>query len=72
MLLGPVIFRVIRVPGVYTRITRNKFGFLEVLPEIEFGYFRLGEFGFGYFGFRYRVRKIVPGASKMVTEASGS
>ena len=39
------IFRVnwvIRVPGVCTRITRNNFGFLEVLPEIGFGYFGFG------------------------------
>ena len=32
----------IRVLGVYTRITRNKFGFLEVLPEIEIGYLGFG------------------------------
>jgi len=36
------VVRVIRVPGVYTRITRNKLGFLEVLPEIGIGYFGLG------------------------------
>ena len=36
------VVRVIRVPEVYTRITRNKFGFLEVLPEIGIGYFGLG------------------------------
>ena len=32
------VVRVIRVPG----ITRNKLGFLEVLPEIGIGYFGLG------------------------------
>ena len=36
------LFRVIWVQEVYTRITQNKFGFLEVLPEIEFGYFGFG------------------------------
>jgi len=36
------VVRVIRVPGIYTRITRNKFGFLEVLPEIRIGYFGFG------------------------------
>ena len=56
-----LVVRVNRVPRVYTRITRNKFGFLEVLPEIEFGYF-----GFGYFGFGYRVRQIVPRAIKRI------
>ena len=36
------LFRVVRVLGIYTRITRNKFGFLEVLPEIRIGYFGFG------------------------------
>ena len=59
-----LVFRVIWVPGVYTRISRNKFGFLEVLPEIEFGYSGFGYFGFGfgYFVFGYGVREIMPKA----------
>ena len=58
------LFRVIRVPEVYTRITQNKFGLLEVLPEIEFGYSGFGYFGFGfgYFVFGYGVREIMPKA----------
>ena len=58
------LFWIIRVPEVYTRITQNKFGFLEVLPEIEFGYFGFGYFGFGfgYFGFGYGVPEIMPKA----------
>jgi hypothetical protein len=49
--------RVIRVPDCDTRITRTKFGFCKLLPEIPeqnsgFGYFG---FGFGYSGFEFRV-----------------
>jgi hypothetical protein len=45
--------RVFRVPDCDTQITRTKFGFCKLLPEIPeqnsgFGYFR---FGFGYSGF---------------------
>jgi hypothetical protein len=45
------------VPDCDTRITRNKFGFCKLLPEIPgqnsgFGYFG---FGFGYSGFGFRV-----------------
>jgi hypothetical protein len=44
------VIRVFRVPDCDTRITRNKFGFCKLLPEIPeqnsgFGYFG---FGFGY------------------------
>jgi hypothetical protein len=46
------IVRVIRVPEVYTRITRNKFRFLKVVPKIRIG----------YFGFGFRVREFVPRA----------
>jgi hypothetical protein len=47
------VIRVFRVPDCDTRITRNKFGFCKLLPEIPkqnsgFGYFG---FGFGYFGY---------------------
>jgi hypothetical protein len=45
-----------------TRITRNKFGFCKLLPEIPeqnsgFGYFG---FGFGYSGFGFRVTGFLP------------
>jgi hypothetical protein len=48
--------RVIRVPDCDTWITRNKFGFYKLLPEIPeqnsgFGF----GFGFGYSGFEFRV-----------------
>jgi hypothetical protein len=51
------VIRVFRVPDCDTRITRNKFGFCKLLPEIPeqnsgFGYFG---FGFGYSGFGFRV-----------------
>jgi hypothetical protein len=51
------VIRVFRVPDCDTRITRNKFGFCKLLPEISeqnlgFGYFG---FGFGYSGFGLQV-----------------
>jgi hypothetical protein len=59
--------RVIRVPDCDTRITRNKFGFCKLLPEIPeqnsgFGYFGFG-FGFGYSGFGFRVTGFLPSPS---------
>jgi hypothetical protein len=54
--------QVIRVPDCDTRITRNKFGFCKLLPEIPeqnlgFGYFG---FGFRYSGFGFRVTGFWP------------
>jgi hypothetical protein len=54
--------RVFRVPDCDTRITRTKFGFCKLLPEIPkqnsgFGYFG---FGFGYFGSGFRVTGFLP------------
>jgi hypothetical protein len=56
--------RVFRVPDCDTRITRTKFGFCKLLPEIPeqnsgFGYFGFG-FGFGYSGFGFRVTGFLP------------
>jgi hypothetical protein len=56
------VIRVFRVPDCDTRITRNKFGFCKLLPEIPeqnsgFGYFG---FGFGYSGFGFRVTGFLP------------
>jgi hypothetical protein len=56
------VIRVFRVPDCDTRITRNKFGFCKLLPEIPeqnsgFGYFG---FGFGYSGFGFRVSGFLP------------
>jgi hypothetical protein len=44
------VIRVFRVPDCDTRITRNKFGFCKLLPEIP-----EQNSGFGYFGFGLRV-----------------
>jgi hypothetical protein len=41
------VIRVFRVPDYDTRITRNKFGFCKLLPEIL-----KPNSGFGYFGLR--------------------
>jgi hypothetical protein len=62
------VIRVFRVPDCDTRITRNKFGFCKLLPEIPkqnsgFGYFRFG-FGFGYFGFGFRVTGFLPSPNR--------
>jgi hypothetical protein len=59
------VIRVFRVPDRDTRITRTKFGFCKLLPEIPeqnsgFGYFK---FGFGYFGFGFRVTGFLPSPS---------
>jgi hypothetical protein len=59
------VIRVFRVPDCDTRITRNKFGFCKLLPEIPeqnsgFGYFG---FGFGYSGFGFRVTGFLPSPS---------
>jgi hypothetical protein len=56
------VIQVFRVPDCDTRITRNKFGFCKLLPEIPeqnsgFGYFG---FGFGYSGFGFRVTGFLP------------
>jgi hypothetical protein len=56
------VIRVFRVPDCDTRITRTKFGFCKLLPEIPkqnsgFGYFG---FGFGYSGFGFRVTGFLP------------
>jgi hypothetical protein len=59
------VIRVFRVPDCDTRITRTKFGFCKLLPEISeqnsgFGYFG---FGFGYSGFGLRVTGFLPSPS---------
>jgi hypothetical protein len=59
------VIRVFRVPDCDTRITRNKFGFCKLLPEIPeqnsgFGYFG---FGFEYSGFGFRVTGFLPSPS---------
>jgi hypothetical protein len=56
------VIRVFRVPDCDTRITRTKFGFCKLLPEIPkqnsgFGYFG---FEFGYSGFEFRVTGFLP------------
>jgi hypothetical protein len=56
------VIQVFRVLDCDTRITRNKFGFCKLLPEIPeqnsgFGYFG---FGFGYSGFGFRVMGFLP------------
>jgi hypothetical protein len=58
--------RLFRVPDCDTRITRIKFGFCKLLPEIPkqnlgFGYFG---FGFGYFGFEFRVTGFLPNPNR--------
>ena len=49
--LGLSVVRVFRVPWLETQITRNNFEYRGLKPEIVFGFFGLGFFGFG-FGFR--------------------
>jgi hypothetical protein len=54
----------LQVTEVETRISLNKFGYSELIPEklpelSGFGYFRIE---FEYFGFGVRVREIVPRA----------
>jgi hypothetical protein len=44
--------RVFRVPDYDTQITRNKFGFYKLLPEIPEQNL---DFGFRYSGFEFRV-----------------
>jgi hypothetical protein len=45
------VIRVCGVPDCDTRITRNKFGFCKLLPEIPEQNSGFGYFGFGYSGF---------------------
>jgi hypothetical protein len=49
------VIRVFRVPDCDTRITRNKFGFCKLLPEIP-----EQSSGFGYFEFGFRVTSFLP------------
>ena len=46
-MVGTSGFRVFRVPGFNTRITRNNFGYRDLLPEVVIGFFGLG-LGFGF------------------------
>jgi hypothetical protein len=59
------VFWVFRVPNCDTRITRNKFGFCKLLPEIPEQNSGFGYFGFGFSGFRLRVFR--PALSWMTT-----
>jgi hypothetical protein len=52
--------RVIRVPDCDTRITRTKFGFCKLLPEIPKQNSGFGYFWFGYSGFGFRVLGFMP------------
>jgi hypothetical protein len=56
------VIREFRLPGIETRLTRNNFGFLEMTPDITFGFSGLGFFGFGvgFFGFGVRVSGFLP------------
>jgi hypothetical protein len=54
------VFRVFRVPNFDTRITRNKFGFCKLLPEIPEQNSGFGYFGFGFSGFGFRVTGFSP------------
>ena len=58
-------FRVFRVPGFNTRITRNNFGYRSLLPEIVVGLFGFGFFGygFGFFGYGFRASGNMPSHS---------
>ena len=53
------VFRVIRVPGIKTRITHNNFGYRNLLPDLVFGFFEFGfsgsSLGFSSTGFGFRV-----------------
>jgi hypothetical protein len=67
-----LVIRIFRVPDCDTRITRNKFGFFKLLPEIPeqnsgFGYFG---FGFGYSGFGFRVMGFLPSPTQTVPRLS--
>jgi hypothetical protein len=57
------VIRVFRVPDCDTRITRNKFGFCKLLPEILEQNSGFGYFGFGYSGFGFRVTGFLPSPS---------
>jgi hypothetical protein len=66
------VIRVFRVPDCDTRITRNKFRFCKLLPEIPdqnsgFGYFR-----FGYFGFGFRITGFLPSPTRYAAVKSNS
>jgi len=52
--------RVFRVPDCDTRITRNKFGFCKLLPEIPEQNSGFEYFEFGYSGFGFRVTGFLP------------
>jgi hypothetical protein len=54
------VIRVFWVPDYDTRITRNKFGFCNLLPEILEPNSGFGYFGFGYSGFGFRVTGFLP------------
>jgi hypothetical protein len=58
------VIRVFRVPDYNTRITRNKFGFCKLLPEIPEQNSGFGYFGFGYSGFGLWVFCPTLGASE--------
>jgi hypothetical protein len=49
------VIRVFRVPDCDTLITRNKFGFCKLLPEIP-----EQNSGFGYSGFGFQVTGFLP------------
>jgi hypothetical protein len=50
----------ISVPDCDTRITRNKFGFYKLLPEIPEQNSGFGYFGFEYSEFGFRVTGFLP------------
>ena len=64
-------FRVFRVPGFNTRITRNNFGYRSLLPEIVVGLFGFGffGFGFGFFGYGFRASGNMPSHSGVAARA---
>ena len=50
-------FRVVRVPWLEIRITRNNFGYCRLKPELAFGFFG---FGLEFFRFEFRVSDNLP------------
>jgi hypothetical protein len=66
------VIRVFQVPDCDTRITRNKFGFCKLLPEIPEQKSGFGYFGFGYFGFGFRVTDFLPSPSSIRGRIVGS
>jgi hypothetical protein len=57
------VIRLFRVPDCDTRITRTKFGFCKLLPEIP-----EQNSGFGYSGFEFRVTDFLPSPSSLRTQ----